>query len=758
MVNKVRIAIAMAYCIISAQSVTFAAFNLADLDQENVGQNHGKEKQGSLSLSLHEFMDNVKELDYYTAKNLVLVIPGTGREIAIDWGFGGSGSMFDPFPTIEPQERLIKTDAQHESLAGLGSVLLKNELYKRSKSIPLIKWLVEKKVTPIKLFTLKLVLLFKNAYTTDTSKVKTEVMRLLVRLMLSEELYSFDEEKAFSSYLPEGSVEMLHGVLPGSVEFVDELWHELITSTPRDVADDELLNVYAVVLHNQDAAKQCLKAFKHYEGVAFEQDVTSFLQGQGVEVVDYVDLSKLGNIRPMINGRVMFSPITHLAAVTSFENVHENKNFKKEVGIAADALRTGTLVLHENNGVYWLLSASNKLELAATAKQITITLVKALRAYVAAKKQLLSGTGKKARAYREKCEKYEAQCAQINEFLALSEGQASQLRLNAVLQAIQDDAKNAHQLALNQLDQEIAKVEKEIAQKNALIQKFQVQVKPVAMSVYGRICQDVKALNTELERLQSMRQSYVQEDPAQLLEQKKQDLQDLLALAVKNEQSMSNELAECISDLKKEIAAFDQAQKHQCTLEQKIALRERVASAYQQEAHVLTDGLELKKQEMAWLAGIKRRVEELKFASTRLLIESYSANLLERAQSIRIDNKKARKLSEYREALHEVDAKDIPAKEFEKLEQLEQRVGYMFDRSGSRFLTRALEHQSEWQTFLQDFDGSVQPFAKIKNDVCAKLATIIKRSAHVQENMPVYRQMVYQFLPEFGAWFDQIVY
>ncbi|MBY0352912.1 hypothetical protein K2W90_00935 [Candidatus Babeliales bacterium] len=751
MVNKVRIAIAMAYCILSAQSVTFAAFNLADLDQENVGQNRANEKQGNLSLSLHEFMDNVKELDYYTAKKLALAIPGTGREIVIDWGFGGSGSMFDPLPTVEPQERLIKTDGQQESLAGLGSVLLKNELYKRSKSIPLIKWLVQSKVTPIKLFTLKLVLLFKNAYTTDSSKVKTEVMRLLVRLMLSEELYSFDQDKAFSSYLPEGSVEMLNGVLPGLVEFVNELWHELITATPSDGADD-VLNVQAVVLHNHAAAKQCLKQFKHYEGAAFEQDVTGFLQGQGVEVVDYVDLSKLGNIRPMLNGRVMFSPITHLAAVTTFENVHENKNFNKEVGIAPDALHIGTLVLHENNGVYWLLNASNKLELAATAKQITITLVKALRAYVAAKKQLLSGTSKKARAYRAMCEKYEAQCAQINEFLALSEGQASQLRLNATLQAIQDDAKNAHQLALNELSQGIAKLDQEIAKKNALIKQFE------GKKIAAHLAHDVQALNKERERLHDMRQSYAQEDPAQLLEQKKQDLQDLLALAVKNEQSMSNELAECISDLKKEIAAFDQTQTHQCTLDQKIALRERIAQAYEHEAHVLADGLELKKQEMAWLAGIRRRVEELKFAGTRLLIENYGANLLERAQRIRTDNKKAIKLREYREALQEVDAKDLPAKELEKLEQLEQRVGYMFDRSGSRFLTRALEHQSEWQTFLQDFDGSVEPFAKIKNDLCAKLATIIKRSAHVQENMPVYRQLVYQLLPEFGAWFDQIVY
>ncbi|QQR48909.1 hypothetical protein IPF37_05100 [bacterium] len=749
MVNKFRIAIGMASCVISAVSVVpVYAFDLADLEQSVAGN----QAQGTLSLSLHEFMDNLKELDYYTAKKLVIVLPGTGREIVIDWGFGGSGSMFDPLPTVEPQERCIKNDDQQDSLAGLGSVLLKNELYKRSKSIPLMKWLVQSKVTPIKLCILKLLLLAKNAYITDTSKIKTEVVRLLVRLMLSEELYSLDETRAFSSYLPEGSVELLNDVLPGAVDYVDEVWHELITSTPRD-ADHELLNVQAVVVHNKVAADQAFKFFKNYEGDALIDDITRYLQVHGIEVVDYNDLAKLGNIRPMVNGRMMFGPITQLAAVTTFDNIHDNKNFEKMVGIAADKLNIGSLVLHENNGTYWLLSGSNKLEVGATIKHMAIALIQALRSYVAAKKQLLQGTSAQAIEYREKCENYEKQCLQINDFLASPEGQASQLRLHTKLDALHAEAKNAHQLAMNEVAETIVTLQKEADKKVALIEYF--EAKEVTLSL-DSLRRDVDVLHKEIERLQEMRDAYAS-DPDQVLVQKQQDLQDLLALSLEQNQSMNDELMACIDALKKEIAAFDPEKVHHYSLEQKIALRERVAEIYEQETRVLTQNNELKKQELAWLSGIKRRIEELKFARTCSLSEVYLAHLQERAQTIRTENKQALKLAEYYEAMKEMDGDFMTEKLSKKLSKLEAVAGFMFDKSGTRFLTRALEYQSEWQAFLQDFDGSVESFVKIKEDLSSKMATIIKRSVHVQANMPVYRHLLFQFLPEFSAWFDQLV-
>ncbi len=160
------------------------------------------ENSASVVKIIKDFMHSFSDLDYATSKELIIALPGTGHELSYNWGFVGSGDLFSPLPIIRGQIRPIQSFVASADSAtpfiDLGKVVAQNELIKKSKQLPLVKWLSESELSPIKLLVVKTILLVKNSATLGVNALKGELFRLLFRLSLVEDIVLFDLSKPLS--------------------------------------------------------------------------------------------------------------------------------------------------------------------------------------------------------------------------------------------------------------------------------------------------------------------------------------------------------------------------------------------------------------------------------------------------------------------------------------------------------------------------------------------------------------------------------
>lgn len=229
-----------------------------------------------------------KNLDYYADNELILQLPGTNQEAALTWGFKGSGNLFTALPSITINRRMITKSSTNQDFSKLelckqfAVAALQDKLNQNAEKLPtFVKLLLtEEELKPGMLFGLKFIMLLKTTAEKPQYRDKfyAELMCLLYRLNLSDK---FHIDK-ISSLLPE-ELTMLS---PDLMNFVDELWIHLTSTTPLTVTPNEystklgtnetikaILLTFTRTLHDYMALKkEMLKNNKEYREQCEEQE------------------------------------------------------------------------------------------------------------------------------------------------------------------------------------------------------------------------------------------------------------------------------------------------------------------------------------------------------------------------------------------------------------------------------------------------------------------------------------------------------
>lgn len=244
-----------------------------------------------------QMIKNFTDLSYSNTQELTLTLPETKHCITFNWKFGGSGNIFLPLPSVTAQY-LKKTDSEESPtpeksaaqnmLAELGKAFLKNELNKKSKHVTLLKWLTQTKLSPLHLFVIKVLLLFKDTHPiNDASFIKSELCRLLFRLSLVEDIHLFDTKKPLSAHLPEVLTEGLALVAPDTLFYLDNVWRIMKTSSLSTENQDTYLSstyfqIKAYAFYAQNKAEQC---YTSWQKSNFTNDIHSIIFKNGLELV-----------------------------------------------------------------------------------------------------------------------------------------------------------------------------------------------------------------------------------------------------------------------------------------------------------------------------------------------------------------------------------------------------------------------------------------------------------------------------------------
>jgi len=221
-----------------------------DQQQKVPGFTGSDDLNGSKGMDLGDFFDNfrqvlgdVSSLNYFESFSMIFKVPGLEQQLVYDWGFGGSGNLFIPLPTVDAKIDSIGPfkfgiNLNENVFMGFGKVLLQDEILKRSKNLSFFKWLTLAKLTPIKLFVLKSILLLKETYQTgDVAMMKREIIRLLFRLSLVDDLKVIDKDKKFSSHYPSSIATVFEIVAPGMMDLIDEVWFFIIGNHEYNLTD-----------------------------------------------------------------------------------------------------------------------------------------------------------------------------------------------------------------------------------------------------------------------------------------------------------------------------------------------------------------------------------------------------------------------------------------------------------------------------------------------------------------------------------------
>lgn len=338
---------------------------------------------GLASDAFKQMLENLNGLDFYTSTSLSIAVPGTDKVVVYDWKEAGSGDIFTPFTTIKPIIKPVAGEAvayQKFSVTDLGKILIENELFKKGKKLSLIKDYVE--LTPLRLFTLKMALLAKYAYVNnDAAVIAGEVVRMLIKLSLVDDMKLLDPSKKLSSYMPEVVIESLGSVCPGLIESLDEVWMCMMTEQP----DQLVIPVQAQAYLFKDAAlaDECFSLVQGKDSNTFVSLVEEFVAQKKCQLCSYADVKKF-------KGTPLNIMTKRLVGKLNSSNVLADEELSSllQPELTQHNECTFRLVQRDAGGdEYWIISLSDELGFFQTLKQLVRVLVKSVKQLVIAKKE-----------------------------------------------------------------------------------------------------------------------------------------------------------------------------------------------------------------------------------------------------------------------------------------------------------------------------------------------------------------------------------
>ena len=702
---------------------------------------------------------NIKDLNYYTAKGIALPLPGTNQEVVFNWGFKGSGNIFTPFTTIKAQIRpaLLQVLQQDNPSAfkGVGYVLLQNELFKYTKNTSLIKWLTQASLNPVALFGLKLILLIKTTLEMpQTNNMYAELLRLLFRLNLSENFHMLNKQQSLSSFIP---TELKHAAeiqVPGCMEFIDELWEQFTSTTPMQHGT-KCYSITCFAFRDKNFAEKIEQRLAKYNSTRFINDTTQLINLNNHQVVNFHDFARF----PQSQNLVGFLYTTHL----------EHKNLPTDIRKTIEATTNFPMIklVSTETGDLWLCKVSDKLGTIDTIKAIILSLARTLHDYVALKKELLTRQDAEALAYRKHWEVQEHAAEIIQNFLETEDGAISLARLSQEITTIMQPEQaqsTAMQQVITQKDELSSKLQNLEKQRDALTADIDVW-EIVKKDKKGK---DLTTIQTRIHNLKKQRDEIlvsikqtqneltkltVVTTPIAQLEQDQKNLNALMALLAQQQNQglpVSEQLITTITNLQNKIKLATTNKTQQIDLDQRLEKRTKVAQAFMTEAAILEKQLNEKNTTIQQIDNEEQRIiQELLAGQLQEGYKTYIQRLQQEAQHITDQNEKVNKLKNYKKALLVVGTTLATQEQQQKIQELENQVGYLFTATQEENFIETLKGtHPEFKEFLTDLQSGQEVFKNIRVTLIEMLTNVLNNSEHVQNNIILYQYLIRTFVPE----------
>lgn len=750
---------------------------------------------GALVTIIKDFMQHFSDLDYATSRQLIIQIPATKYELIYHWGFVGSGDLFSPLPQVKAQFRPIQgvaDTASSTSFADLGKIMVENEIFKKSKQIPLVKWLDESEISPIKLLIIKILLLIKSNSLRDITTLKYELFRLLFRLSLVEDVKIFDPSKPFTAYIPESLRFALDELSPEISKILDETWANVVQSKEvvagmQHQGDFAVLTTY--VFNDKAFAQQC------FQKLALESTpkvLEGLINQQGYSLVsndDFLSFSKLSFPHEALN------PASKLVGKNSYGALAIQMCSSLGLPeVVCNKIKENTSdsfsLLDDVHGKAWIICKGGSLDTVQTLKLFTAALLATFKEYIQARKKILTSTTSQALNYKIMLQQQELEHAKRMRFLNSSYGSASKNRIVQAIAEVEKQCssdgnyaqmhteqennkklvtlKNAYQKELNTLERLTVAAGNARGKAQEAANLTVARAKQKCADLQQEIAALEKAVSTKSTMQSSSCNSSVADISAET-EKRKQEyqacLKNLRAMMRKDQtldSATQEKIKENIVALEKKlqelsVVPLKNLASDTQALEKLMWKRNKIAQVYEVELTIMKDALVKEQSELQQITDITlRSAKLLEFSSLKNDWQAYISSLEQQVVQMKQENEKLVELSEKRAiALSPEAVKPVSSELSEEIKKLEYEVGYLINAGPSGWLHTLVHASHDVKVFMQDLQGDSLPeFKQVKEHFFDKLCFIAKNSEHVKENLLLYHYLVALMIPEFLRQFE----
>lgn len=710
------------------------------------------------------------DLNYLTAQEIVVGIPGVDQELIINWGFGGSGHMLSPLPWVPVQLRSTKsTTGSSFSVTDLGIALAQDKLSNQAKQASALKWFAEAQLSPLKLCSLKIFLLAKDfgQRNLDLSQVQAELIRLLVRLSLTDDLGIIDPSKPFSSCMPDIIKELINKRMPWALSTMDNVLEMLMIDKHSGIVGftDKLpRTVYASPFKTEVSANLY---FDSLQGFPLQH----FINNKGILQFDGLTATYTPADMPVELKQAALAAITlpQLIKVKTADNQH------------------------------WIGCVTDRIGMTSTATLTCAALLATIKEYVVIRKTYLAQHPEEALKLKNKQEAAQQQTRRLHAFGKTEAGIASLARLTKEIDAIKNAPKTnpaqikaAEDIArLKVLEQELSTLkDKEVSINRQLAMNAQA-MKSATKARKATLQKRIDLLNNDLATLQAAIEEKeadittltLSEQFAELSRQEQkvdsdtiqndtQALAELVALAAslkKNGDPVPADLVSMIQELEAKLQAAKEAPAEEMSLDNRLSQRETIALVYRQEALLLENEVAQRLADIKTIPqATKRRIDEIRFGTVeKPLFQARITQLNQEADLIIDQNEKMLDLQGYRESFALQNPMDIAAEDKIQCRALEFEVGMLLDNNGADLALDAgsdkgllyalLYDNPEINELLQNLSGDNPVYAPVKERLFSMLGLIAQKSDHIKEFASTYRYLIAKGLPDFLPLFDHIL-
>lgn len=793
--NKVSLSIKIVSFLLAIRLIcsSLIATGTTEIFQSNVTTNptlsltQQAAPQSSLHLwieTLYTLIKKTASLNYQTSKELIFPIPETNQEIVFKWGFGASGDMYTPLPgittTIQPAQHTYDyVDTTTTFFTGLGKAILENELTKTQKKIALEQWLTEK-LTPYMLFSIKFMLLMKEALVQSRENVTgalqyvyPEIFRLLFRLSLTKITDSESTtQTTISAYIPETIAQLVNSFSPEILRFVDDVWGGLQGKT-QNLETTHRQTIVCYVFKSEPLARNIFQAFQKAgtDSKQIADALFSFKTQYSGQVMNFKDFRKLHDPNEQPRTTILANNMVGHKELTNSTDISQDEELPTEVKASiATATSTSTIMLTPTSTQeFWLTIIIEEAEMVNTYRKIVMSFVQAFRTYVTLKKEYLTSHQEEARTYNQKTEKRNTENATLQSFLKSSEGKQAFGKLKKSLATIQKTSSEADvaKELLNrqkQLLSEITALEKELSTHQSALDEWKMFKKntenqdtrttdshmDITEKNMQKILARIKQKQKELQELELSIKTDPGYDKALQEETDRKNLARLQALQKEQEnngQEISLELINAIELLKNKLETAQNSPQQTVSFVSRLAKRQQIANLLKAECTLMKQQLDEKRKAIQSIQNPETRIiEELLFNQQALGYEIYIARMLTEATRLLEENQKAELLNNYKKALKKVSFSALTPQDQTTIQTLEAEIGYLFTSSDDEnVLDKILGKNDDLREFMADINDNQSSFYQINIQLMQKIATIIKHSSHIQNNLVLYRYLVQKF-------------
>ena len=685
-------------------------------------------------------LDTMTSLPYASAQELVVTIPHLNYDLTINWGFGGSGSIFEALPsapvTVKPSTQTLALNTPF-SMTTLGEVLVKDGLMQQAHKFPLLQWISDKQLNPAKLFFLKFLLLMKDYKRDlyDLGHVRAELTRLIIRLSLAADSSIAKSTKNLSSMMPSFIKDFVASTAPEVIAVMDTLWAAL--KDPNIAMDDapSILTYLPRTVH----------------AVTFKDKATADT---------YFDL--LSNNSPdRITRGTDVQVFKGLSTVVTPAGMPAE--LKTEV---LNATTLPALVRAESNGEVWIGYVTDRLDAADTLKMFAVVVFTTIKKYAAERNHYFKLHPHAAQEAQSAYASEQQKAQRIHAFLNTEEGKESVARLAEAVEALRTEQTTEKKPSRAQ--EMAATLQMLKAQQNQAAAQVDLYNKQRSWWNGREMNEKISALQKTIDARQRTIELYqnqleqweATQSPA-TLEANLQELYRLAAQLKNNGQPVPAELTTMISDLegqldpKKQIL-LDAGNQHVIAL---IEYRDAVAKIYEQEAkQLMRNAIASYTQRRAVANNIARRAAEIEFDTLiKPMYTAYCVNLHEKATALRAENTKMLELVRIRNIVKTHGLNSLDTEQKKTFFALESEVGWIIDNRPSEGFMQNLLLNNDAQELLNNIFSDKNAYKEVREYFNNALGLILQKSDHVRSAPATYWYLLSKIAPTFLPTFEHIM-